>query len=139
MGTAAVFFILEVTTLSFVFLWFGLAGALLGLVVLVAPAMAWELQIVLWAVLSVGGALGWRVYKRHNPDHIKSDEPRLNRRGEQYIDRVFTLETPIENGFGKVKVDDSIWKIESDTDLPAGRKIRVTAVQGTILQVKEEL
>jgi membrane protein implicated in regulation of membrane protease activity len=76
------------------------------------------------------------VYRKKNPKK-ETDEPNLNRRGDQYVGRVFTLEEPIENGFGKVKVDDSIWKVEAKTDIESGKKIKVTAVEGTILQVEE--
>ena len=99
--------------------------------------MPWEIQFTLWALISAVGAVGWRIYKKENPNPIKSDEPLLNRRGEQYVGRVVTLEEPIENGFGKVKVDDSIWKVEASEDFPAGTKIKVTAVEGTVLQVEE--
>ena len=39
------------------------------------------------------------------------------------------------NGQGKITVDDSTWKIEGD-DLPAGTKIQVTGVEGTVLKVE---
>ncbi|MEZ5815087.1 MAG: NfeD family protein [Alphaproteobacteria bacterium] len=132
---AGVFFILEVLSMSFFFLWIGVSAVLIGLLLLIAPDMAWQLQFSLWAAISVAGAIGWRVYKKKNPDAIKSDQPNLNRRGDQYVGRTFTLENAIENGFGKVKVDDSIWKVECAQDLPAGKKIKVTAVDGTVLQV----
>jgi hypothetical protein len=40
---------------------------------------------------------------------VESDQPKLNRRGEQYVGRTFTLEEPIVNGHGKIRVDDSTW------------------------------
>ena len=134
---AGVFFVLEVLSMSFFFLWLGASAVLIGLIVAVAPDISWQLQFTLWAVLSLLGAVGWRVYKKGNPNPIKSDEPKLNRRGEQYVGRTFTLEASIENGFGKVKVDDSIWKVECAEDLPEGSKVKVTAVDGTILQVEK--
>ena len=134
---AGVFFVLEVLSMSFFFLWLGASAVLIGLIVAVAPDISWQLQFTLWAVLSLLGAVGWRVYKKGNPNPIKSDEPKLIRRGEQYVGRTFTLEASIENGFGKVKVDDSIWKVECAEDLPEGSKVKVTAVDGTILQVEK--
>lgn len=135
---ASVFFVLEILSMSFFFLWIGVAAVLIGALVFFAPGLPWEAQICIWAVVSVAMALGWRVYKKNNPNaESVSDQPLLNKRGDQYIGRTFTLETPIENGFGKVKVDDSIWKIESETDMPAGTKIKVTAIEGTILQVEK--
>ena len=47
------------------------------------------------------------------------------------------LDQPIENGFGKVTVDDSTWKIKG-ADLPAGSKVRVVGADNTILNVEAE-
>ena len=65
----------------------------------------------------------------------------LNRRQRQmcirdrYIDRVFTLETAIENGFGKVRVGDTLWRAKGN-DLAAGTKVKVTAADGIVLVVE---
>ncbi len=134
---ATVFFVLEVLSLSFFFLWIGMAAVIVGALVFVMPELSWQGQFFTWAVISVVMAVGWRAYKKKNPGGSKSDQPLLNKRGEQYVGRTFTLETPIENGFGKVKVDDSIWKIECEKDIEAGKKVKVTAVDGTVLQVEE--
>lgn len=134
---AVVFFVLEVLTLSFFFLWLGSAAISVGVILLLAP-VGWPIQLALWAGFSVIGAIAWRIHKKNNPGGSKSDEPLLNQRGEQYVGRTFTLQDPIENGFGKVKVDDSIWKVECGEDLGAGKKVKVTAVAGTVLQVEEE-
>lgn len=134
---AGVFFVLEVLTMSFFFLWLGASAVFVGVILLVAPDMSWQVQMALWAFLSVADVLGWRIYKKNKPAaDIKSDEPHLNRRGDQYVGRTFTLDEAIENGFGKVKVDDSIWKVECSADLEAGAKVKVTAVEGTVLQVE---
>jgi len=56
-------------------------------------------------------------------------------RGEQYVNRTFTLEEPVVNGQGKIKVDDSTWKIEG-ADCESGTKVRVTGVDGVVLKVE---
>ncbi len=134
---ASVLFVLEILTLSFFFLWFAAAAVIVGVVFFFTPSMSWETQFVLWAVISIVGAFGWRAYKAKNPNASTSDEPMLNRRGQSYVGRVFTLEAPIKDGFGKVKVDDSTWKIECAEDLPKGAKVKVTALDGTILKVEK--
>ena len=63
-----------------------------------------------------------------------TDHPLLNRRGEQYIGRVFTLDEAIVNGTGKLRIDDTIWKVNGD-DLAAGTAVKVSAAKGVILQV----
>lgn len=75
----------------------------------------------------------WRLYYKKKP--IQTDEPFLNRRGEQYIGRIITLKEPIVDGQGKVQIDDSTWKIEGD-DCPAGVKIRIASVSNVIFKVE---
>jgi len=75
----------------------------------------------------------YKSYRKKNP--LVTDEPALNRRGEQYIGRSFTLTEPIVNGEGKIKVDDSIWKI-SGADMEAGASVCVIALEGSILKVE---
>ena len=80
--------------------------------------------------------LGWKLYRRANPKVEEDDGLALNQRGNQYIDRTFTLEKPIENGKGKIEVDDSIWKVEAETDFKKGEKVKVVGVDGTVLKVE---
>jgi hypothetical protein len=51
------------------------------------------------------------------------------------VGRVFTLEQPIVNRQGKIRVDDSTWKIEG-TDCTAGTNVRVVGVDGVVLKVQ---
>ena len=115
------------------FLWMGVSALVLGVVSWLIPTMGWEMQLMLFAVLSLASIVGWRLWQRKHPD--ETDQPMLNRRGEQYIDRVFTLETAIENGYGKVRVADSLWRVKG-ADAAAGTKVRVTAADGIVLVVE---
>lgn len=124
--------ILEAFMPGAIFLWMGISAAVVGLLALVIPGMGWELQFVIFTVLAVATVVGWKKYRPHA---ATSDRPTLNRRGEQYVGRSFTLAEPIVNGVGKLYVDDTTWKI-SGTDLPAGRKVQVTGVDGTTLRVE---
>ncbi|MBE9541419.1 MAG: NfeD family protein, partial [Proteobacteria bacterium] len=65
----------------------------------------------------------------------ETDHPLLNKRGAQYIGRVFSLIEPIENGRGKIRVDDSIWTVQGE-DCPVDTKVEVTSVDGTLFVVK---
>ena len=119
-----VFIILEMFVPGAVLIWLGAAAGIVGLILLAFPEMGWEIQFLIWSVLSIGTAVGWRIYLKRNP--IETDRPTLNRRGDQYVGRQFTLEEPVVNGLGKIRVDDSTWKIESGSDLPVGTRITVT-------------
>ncbi|MEM7172141.1 MAG: NfeD family protein [Pseudomonadota bacterium] len=131
---ALIFIGLEMLVPGAIFLWLGVSAGVVGALLLVAPETNWQIQFGLFAVLSVVSAYTWRAYRRRNPPP-PSDQPSLNRRGHQYVGRSFTLQSAIINGQGKLKVDDTIWKIEGE-DLPKGTQIRVTGVDGTILKVE---
>jgi membrane protein implicated in regulation of membrane protease activity len=131
---AFVFLIIEVFAPGVVFLWLAIAAGLVGFLLLALPETSWQIQLIVWAVLSVVAVSSDHAYLKRRP--IESDQPALNRRGEQYVGRMFTLDEPIVNGLGKIRVDDSTWKIEGDKDLPSGTKIKVTAADGTVLKVE---
>ncbi len=130
---AGLLLILELTAPAFFFLWLGMAAAAVGLILLVFPSIGLETQLVLFAMTSIAAVLAWRKYRESRP--VTSDQPNLNRRGHQYIGRVFSLDEPITNGVGKVTVDDSTWKVKGP-DLPAGTHIKVTGVEGVIFKVE---
>ena len=115
------------------FLWMGIAAGLVGLILVVAPDMGWQYQLMLFAIVSVVSIVVWRIYLNKHPTH--TDRPTLNMRGEQYVGRVFTLSEPVVNGIGKIKVDDTMWKIEGD-DCDAGTKIKIIKTDGAVLKME---
>ena len=126
-----VLMILEVFAPGAIFIWMGVAAGVVGLLELVFD-LDWKTQWGIFAVLSVATIVAWRFYLRKHP--TETEQPVLNRRGQHYVGRTFTLEEPIVNGNGKIRVDDSTWKIEGD-DCEAGTKVEVVGVDGVILKV----
>ncbi|OUR64251.1 hypothetical protein A9Q79_07370 [Methylophaga sp. 42_25_T18] len=125
--------IIEILAPTFFALWMAIAAFLTGMALLLVPEMQWQYQVLLFAVMSVLSIVMWRRYYTKNP--IVTDQPMLNRRGEQYIGRVITLKQPIEDGHGKVQVDDSTWKIEG-SDCPAGTKVKIIKIDNVVFQVE---
>lgn len=123
----------EVFAPGAVFLWMGVAAGVTGVALFALPSMSVENQLLLFSVLSVVAVVVWRgfLHKEDSP----TDQPTLNQRSMQYLNRVFTLNSPIENGNGTVRVDDSHWNVRGP-DLPAGTKIKVIAVDGVTLIVE---
>ena len=132
---AVVFVVIEVFAPGTVALWMGISAAVVGLLLLAIPDLTWQTQFLVFAVLSVATVIGWRTYQLRYP--TVSDQPTLNRRGEQYVGRVFTLDEAIVNGSGKIHVDDTMWKVVG-VDLAEGTQVRVTGVEGTLLTVEPE-
>lgn len=127
-----VLLLVEVLLPSFFFLWMAVAAAVVALVMLLVPELDWQYQLMIFSVLSVVSIVLFRRYQRVSPE--PTDQPALNRRGEQYIGRTFTLQEPIVNRNGVLRVDDTTWRVSGD-DLPAGTRVTVTGADGVILQV----
>lgn len=133
---AAVLLIFELVTGSGFLFWIGISAAMVGFLVWLLPDISWIAQFLGFAGLGILTAVIWWFYLRHHP--IKTDRPLLNKRSEQYIGRIFTLDMPVVNGMGKIKVDDSTWRIRC-RDLPAGTRVRIVGVDGIILIAEEYL
>ncbi|AUN28885.1 NfeD family protein [Niveispirillum cyanobacteriorum] len=114
-------------------LWIGGAAGVVGVVALVFD-IGLVAELVLFGVLAM---LAWflsRLLARRDPDDTQSGT--LNRRGEQYLGQVLTLEEAIVNGYGRARVADGIWRVAGATDMPQGSRVRVTGVDGAILRVE---
>ena len=132
-GAGILFLILELFAPATFFLWLAVSALLVGCISWLAPELSWQIEFLLFAIFSVVSLVGYRMYLSRNP--IETDAPTLNRRGEQYIGQVYELVDPIVNGYGKVKIGDSIWKVKG-VDAEVGNKVKVIAVDGIILQVE---
>lgn len=130
---AIVLLIMELFIPAAFFIWISAAALVVGFVVLLITALSWQLQFLLFAVLSITSVFVGRYYIRKYPN--KTDQPALNRRGEQYVGRIFTLENAIVNGVGRVKVGDSYWRVEGE-DAKVGDRVQVVGVKGSSFIVK---
>lgn len=131
---AVALMILEVFAPGAFFLWLGIAAAVVGGIVYLVPGLGWEQQLLAFSVFSVVSIIIWRKFFKSTPED--TDQPALNRRGHQYVGRVFTLDEAIHNGTGKIRVDDSTWKVRGE-DCPQGTQVEVTGLDGTVLLVKK--
>lgn len=113
-------------------LWLGLAALATGLLAYVVD-LSWQTEVLVFAALAVVAVL---VGRKISPAPGKaSDRPFLNRRAEGFVGRVFTLEAPILGGVGRVRIDDTVWRIEGP-DLAAGHDVKVIAADGATLKVE---
>jgi hypothetical protein len=115
-------------------LWLGLAALIVGLLSF-GLSWSWQTQIIVFAVLSIAMVPLWRNFSRRNAR--PTDKPFLNKRAEGLIGRVFTLEKPIVDGIGTVKIDDTVWRV-SGPDAPAGSRVKIVSADGASLRVAAE-
>ena len=125
--------ILEIFAPGTFFLWLGIAAGIVGLIALVFPSLPWEYEWILFAVIAILSILVLRRFLKRHPG-VESGQ-KLNQRGAQYIGRTFVLTEAMQNGRGKIHVDDTQWVVEG-VDLEAGAKVIVTGVSGNRLTVE---
>jgi hypothetical protein len=113
-------------------LWLGLAALLVGLLSFVIH-WSWQAQFLTFAVFALAAVPVWRRIGR--PRSYATDQPFLNRRADALVGRVFTLERPIVDGSGTVRIGDSVWRV-AGCDAPAGTRVRVVATDGGSLRVE---
>ncbi len=132
-ATAAVLFILELTTASFFFLWIG-AGALLTalLSLFVDKAPIEYLTFALSSLVLVGLSRRWAPRLSGKTQRASNVDALV---GQTAVVTKVDANQPHQ---GYAKVEGESWKIESENQEPltVGAKTTVTAVKGNVLGVK---
>ena len=123
---------LELVLPGGILVWMGIAGIVTGLMLLFQP-MGWPLQWLIFGVLSLGSILVWLRYSRTRPP--LTDRPLLNQRTDQLVGQEALLEQAITQGFGRVVLGDTVWRV-SGPDLPAGERVRIVGSSGAVLKVE---
>jgi inner membrane protein len=136
MALGLVLLALEIMVPGIFLLWIGIAAIIVGSLTLMigdAAMWTWQLQIVLFLILSLVSAyIGKKVMAKG--DGV-SGEPFLNQRAEQLVGRTATLAEPISDGRGRIKLGDTQWRV-SGPDLPVGTKVKVVSTDGSELSVE---
>jgi inner membrane protein len=112
--------------------WLGLAALLVGLASF-AVHPSWQTQLLMFAVFGAAAVPVWRRLARSDTS-VSASNPFLNKRAEALVGRVFTLEKPIIDGSGTVRIDDTIWRV-AGPDAPAGSRVRIVEANGANLTV----
>ncbi|AYA41001.1 NfeD family protein [Xenorhabdus nematophila] len=115
-------------------LWTGTAAVAVALITGIFPTMGWELQGVLFAILTLVSVIAWRSWLRHRPR--QTSDKVLNQKTYQLIGLRTHLVTDTENGYARVKLADGSWRVHCDQELPANTEVEVIAVDGITLRVR---
>jgi membrane protein implicated in regulation of membrane protease activity len=129
--------VVEMLSGTFFFLFLGIGALLVAL-------LTWTLGIGavaqgLWfGAAAVVAAMAWYRLRPNPDDSIEqlAGAKDLNNRLARFIGRETVLEQDMRNGEGRIRLDDSYWTVRGD-DMPAGTRVRVTAVEGMTLRVQD--
>jgi len=114
------------------FLWLGAGGLLTGVLAFI-PGLTWPWQVTIFGILALAVVIGWTAFARTRKP--TSDRPLLNRRAHSYVGHEGVIDEPIVDGFGRIKLGDTIWRI-AGPDLAAGRRVRIVGAEGAVLKVE---
>ena len=102
-------------------MWLGLSAILVG-IISIAVVWPWQAQLIAFAVFAIASIPAWRRFRAQGG--APTESPFLNRRAEGYVGRVFTLDKPIVDGVGTIRIDDTVWRV-SGPDCPAGSRVKI--------------
>ncbi len=122
---------LEIAAPGNFLLWFGLAAIVTGGIAFLAD-ITWQIEGLIFVVLAIVLLIGGRRYFAQRGS--QSERPFLNQRAFGLIGRSYVLSEPIVNGQGRIRIDDTNWRV-TGPDLPSGARIKVVSADGAVLGV----
>lgn len=128
---------LEIVAPGVYLLWIGIAALLTGALSFQigdAAWWSWQVQLIVFVVLALVSTLAGRYFFGADRGG-ETDQPLLNRREQQLIGQVSTLEEPIRDGQGRVRLGDTLWLVRGP-ELPAGTRVCVVSAQDGHLKVE---
>ncbi|MDF3032098.1 MAG: rane protein [Moraxellaceae bacterium] len=129
--------VVEMLSGTFFFLFIGV-GALLVALLTWSMGISVVAQGLWFGASAVVAVMAWYRLRPNPDDRIEqlAGAKDLNNRLARFIGREAELEDDMENGEGRIRLDDSYWTVRGE-DLPAGTRVRVTAVEGMTLRVQD--
>ena len=130
--------ILEIMTGTTYVLWPAAAAVIVGLLDLTIMDGQWQLQLMIFGVLTILFTIFITPHVREYVNNTKTDKEHLNQRGAQKVGKRATVSAAFENGKGKVRFGDTQWLAEGEggVDIEAGQAVEIIDTQGTTLIVK---
>lgn len=111
-------------------IWLGMAGFGLAMLISFISINFWvQLLLLAFIALILGG-----LYRNVSKKFFAMTHNALNQRSQNFIGTIMTLDHPIKNGCSRIRIGDSIWRIEGP-DLSAGTKVEIINVKGNALIV----
>jgi len=129
--------VVEMLSGTFFFLFIGM-GALLVALLTGTLGLGAVAQGLCFGAAAAVAAMAWYKVRPNPEDRIEqlAGAKDLNNRLARFVGREAVLEQDMRNGQGRVRLDDSYWTV-TGADLPAGTRVKVTAVEGMLLHVQD--
>ncbi len=90
---------------------------------------------MIWFILFASTVFGWYFWRQYRERQRERNSPLAShRQGHHHIGEVAVLMRPMTKGQGRLRLGNRDWDIRGP-ELPAGVKVRVIGVDGTVLLV----
>jgi membrane protein implicated in regulation of membrane protease activity len=107
--------------------WLGVGAGITGLLMLLNPDGLWRWQFLLVVIVVLLAPFFADLFT--SLKKVFTEYP-----GKQLIGQVITLEQPLVDGTGSIRLDNLEWQL-AGTDCPAGTQARVIAINDRILYI----
>jgi hypothetical protein len=125
---------LEIAAPGTFFLWFGIAAIVVGVLALFVE-MPWQAELIIFVALAaVVVFVGRRYFSRSTEQPATID---LNQRGRRLVGTIVVLSEPIVDGKGRVRIDDTTWRVVGP-NMPSGTRVRIISADAALLSVRAE-
>ncbi|MGN8261055.1 NfeD family protein [Pseudomonas sp. SMSB3] len=126
--------LLELVLPTFFIIWFGIGAVLVALIAMAAPTLQLDMQVLSWVLFSSVTTLLWfKLFKPKQPD--------VRWTADSVIGEVGLLTASVSQfqkgrvRFQKPLLGSEEWTCVADTDIPAGERVRLIAVEGNTARV----
>ncbi|STX28126.1 Inner membrane protein ybbJ [Legionella beliardensis] len=109
----------------------GMAAAATGIITWVF-SIGWQWQLIYFSLLCIVFAIAWWLVLKKR---TAKDPSFMNKPFHSMLDQTVTLVEPIKDGRGVVRINDAPWFVKGP-ELPAGTKVKIVAIEGTIMIVE---
>jgi len=111
------------------------SGAIVLALVLSIVVIPWQWQLVLFGIFAmIGTGIFWRFFRVKPAENATS---KLNNRRAQLIGMRASLLQAVQSGRGKVQIQDALWTVSCEEDLPQGTLVEIVGYDDNTLHVKK--
>lgn len=126
---------LELIVPGLIVIFFGCGAVLTGLCLWLFPAMAIELQLIIFAVVSIILLFAFRkMLKKKFFQKATTDKDEL---ADEYVGKQAVALTEFENGRGKVEFKGTGWEATSSDEIHKGDLVLIVSHESITLQIQK--